>query len=180
MPKTVRRVPVKVDRSVHRNTAMKVMQESHDYKTIDPMTRLERNDCEPNIRVMDQQRDYDYSKPGLLTLAHRQPDNLIGKSLIDANKFNQMVNLEMMKDQNSSANKSSKRRFHNKSNLVFNTTLDVSNHSGGMSGFPPTTNQEVHNGTVFRNMRSPVGQKNNRKITEFLGYVNATFNSGVY
>jgi len=42
--------------------------------------------------------DYDYSQPGMLSLVHRKPDNLIGQSLLEATKYNAMVNLELMKE----------------------------------------------------------------------------------
>ena len=56
-----------------------------------------------------------------------------------------------------------------------------------LSSFPQTTNQDYHNGEVFKNSSSKglnAGlypyRDNNRKNTDFLGYVNATFNQGVY
>ena len=55
-----------------------------------------------NQRTPQQMKsDYDYSQPGMLTLVHRRPDNLIGQSLLEATKHTAEVNLELMREQNS-------------------------------------------------------------------------------
>ena len=42
---------------------------------------------------------YDYNSPGMMEMAYRVPDNMIGSTLRSANKATSMINMEMMKDQ---------------------------------------------------------------------------------
>ena len=42
---------------------------------------------------------YDYNAPGMMEMAYRVPDNMIGSTLRSANKATSTINMQMMKDQ---------------------------------------------------------------------------------
>ena len=50
-----------------------------------------------NMRLSNTR--YDYNAPGMMEMAYRVPDNMIGSTLRTANKATSMINMEMMREQ---------------------------------------------------------------------------------
>lgn len=151
----------------------------------------------PTKRAISELRDYsinkyDYNEPGMLTMAHRKPHNLIGKGLRNATRLTQQVNVQLMKDQNANPNKTSRKRFLptiDGFGSVDQMEISPEASMTATSKFPMTTNQDFHTNDVFDKARTlyfpgnVMSQRHvpfNKRMTELLGYANAKFNNGVY